>query len=514
MSQRVLGIDLGAHTVKVAELEVGFRTVSLTSLRTFEVTPGPGSQLQRSIDAVSGFRPTEPTDIVCVGMPGDRVLTRLFEVPFSDVRKVQAVVAGDLADDLPWEAEDIIFDVISAKQGGQVLVAAALRSEVGQVLEQLSTRGLEPKQLAAAPLSYAALVRRLHPDEAVLLIDLGHVRTNVCLIGNGRALIARTISRGGHQITEALRQLYQLSYEEAERLKCSHAFVANDQSELDAAQQRVATATVRAIAPLVREIRRTLAVAGARTGVVAERVLLCGGTSQLTGLSDYLEQELGLPTTQLDMEADPDLSRVELSAEGQAVGALSLSLALDYGRRQSIDFRQSEFAFKADRSFFRDRLLSLAASVFAVLLCASLSAWATMHSTQKEAEALTIQLREASRGTFGKPVSDPREVSRRVKAGAITKGRDIPSQTAVSVLQLISETVPARGKVQLDIKRLDIEAGKTRLRGTADSRAAVGKIIEALNQVPCFSDGVKAGRISEVAEGKKEFSLDIMTKCF
>ena len=37
MGQRVLGIDLGAHTIKVAVLDIGFRAAQLLELKRVEV---------------------------------------------------------------------------------------------------------------------------------------------------------------------------------------------------------------------------------------------------------------------------------------------------------------------------------------------------------------------------------------------------------------------------------------------------------------------------------------------
>ena len=78
---------------------------------------------------------------------------------------------------------------------------------------------------------------------------------------------------------------------------------------------------------------------------------------------------------------------------------------------------------------------------------------------------------------------------------------------------MLSKGIPGGDKVKLDLNRLDIKPGKTYLKGTADSRSAVDDIVTALEKNDCFSQIAK-GKISNVSEGKKQFSLTITTKCF
>ena len=106
-----------------------------------------------------------------------------------------------------------------------------------------------------------------------------------------------------------------------------------------------------------------------------------------------------------------------------------------------------------------------------------------------------------------------KKISRTVKRGCQARSFAIPRHTAFDVLDIVSRKVPEPGKVKLDITRLDIKPGKTYLKGTADSRSAVGDIVKTLEEHECFSK-VTSGKISDVSEGKKQFSLTITTECF
>jgi general secretion pathway protein L len=516
MAQRVFGIDLGAHSVKISELDVGFRAQSLVAVRHYEVQLHPDAPLARSLEALPESLSLGAHDVVAVGLPGDRAIMRLFDLPITDPRKLAAVVASELEDDIPWELEEIVHDHATTAVDGKVLVAAARQEEVSSLIEQLAERGVSPRQVAVGPLGYAGIARRLYADEDVLLVDIGHLRTNVCLLSQGKPLLARTISRGGFQITEQLREVFHLGYREAEQFKHTRALLVADPDTLDPASRRVAHATEQAVVPLTRELKRALALFYGRSGVTPARVVLCGGTSQLSGLDSYLHIELGLPVERLDFAADEQLatSAGAASAGDRLSGALSVGLALEAGRRGAVDLRQGQFAFQTDGSILREKILALSISAALLVSFAGLSAFASHRALKKEHQGLERELADATRSIFGKPLTDPYAVTQRLKRNLKKGGGGVPKLTAFDMLDVVSRHVPPKDQAKLDVSRMEIKAGKTTLRATADSGAAIGKIVKSLQGYACF-EKVSSGKISGVAGGAKEFSLTIITKkCF
>jgi len=510
MAQRVLGIDLGSHSVKVAEVEVGFKVARLVSLKTIAVPPGTGPTLERSLEALRTMsRPAGAVDGIVTAVPGDRVLLRLLDIPITDAKRLGAVVGNELADDLPWEMEDVVFDHASlGGRGGKLLAVAARSAEVRAILGQLGELGLEPRALPVASLGYGGVARKAAPAGVVLIADLGHQRTNLCLVQDGRPLLGRTISRGGHQLTEAIRRTLQLGYAEAEELKQTvHLGAASP-----AAPGELGAVVAEALAPLTRELQLTMGLFSGQLGVRPERVLLCGGTSQLGGLEEHLATALGLPVERLRLGGGSDLE-VELGAAGEAVGALALSLALEHGTRHRLDLRQGEFAYRADTSILKDKVITIAVSVVLVLLFAALNAYMSLRALRDEDQQLAQQLKRSTQMVFGEAVANPKEVSRRVKLGSRATSSGIPQRTAFDILTYLSTEVPGADKVKLDITRLEIKPGKTYLTGTADSRSAVGDVVKELQKNKCFSN-IATGTISDVADGKKQFSLTITTDCF
>jgi len=514
VAQRVFGIDLGSYAVKVAVMEVGFRTSRLIQLHTFMLAGGPDPTLDRGLAALDGLPAPRPTDVVALGMPGERVLLRLLEIPFVEPRKLGAVVGGELADDIPWELEDVVYDYAPLPEApGKVVTVAAQSAEVRFLLERLGEAGLEPRSVTVAPLCYGPVVRKVAPEGAALVVDIGHATSNCCMVVNGRAVAGRTVSRGGHQVTEALRQVYQLSYAEAEALKEERGLVAAEDVQLPQERRQLASTIGQALSPLVRELRLSVGLFASVLGRRPDQVLLCGGTSLLEGLDGYVAAEIQLPTSRLQTGTGVEPGETALTAEGEAIAALSMGIAMEQGGRRGIDLRQGEFAFKTDRSILSEKLVHVAVAVVTVLVFAALSAYMSLYALRKEEKALARQLKVATRQVMGEVVTSPKKVLRLVKRGCRPRAFGIPKKTAFDILDMLSRQIPGRDKIKLDLSRLDIKPGKTYLKGTADSRSAVDDMVSALSKDQCLSKIAK-GRISNVSEGKKQFSLTITTSCF
>ncbi|MCB9557521.1 MAG: pilus assembly protein PilM [Deltaproteobacteria bacterium] len=509
---QIVGIDLGSHSVKVAVLDAGLRAMTVRSVRRLEVLGGAEPVLERSLAALQSLSAdvAQTQDGLTVGVPGDQVLMRVLALPFTDPRKVVAIIGGELGDTLPWEIEEVVFDHRALPTPAPRLIAAAARTEtVQQLLQGLRERGLEPRHLAVTPLAYSALLRRIDPEGQACVVDIGHFRTNVCLVSSGQALVGRSISRAGHQLTEALRRSFQWSYAEAAAFKEQRAAVCIDGDEH---AQRVALLLERALLPLAREIRHSIDVLGAQVGMRPQRIYLCGGSSMLSGIDRFIEREVGLSCDRLSLAADAELASGGLSGEAESVSMLSIGLALEHGRRSALDLRQGPFAFKADSSIWRDKWRFITISAVLILVAALLNTMASLHALGAEEEMLRRRMRLATMRIFGRPMMNPRQVMRRLKQ-TTDRGASLPSRTALDVFSMISSAVPAKDKIKLDVNQLDIKPGKTYLKGTADSRAALGEMVAAFKSLDCFKT-VETGKTSRVGDGKIQFSMNIATKCF
>src|SRR5258708_1002951 len=213
MAHIICGIDLGAFSVKLAFLEVGFRTTTLRGFMETAVPAGDAPLAERQAIAVrEGFAEArEATPYLAV--PGDQLSVRVLQLPFTDPRKIDQVVGYELEAQIVHALEDVVFDHVVVGQGAEgstVLAAAAKREDVAALLAANEAQGTHPRALYAAPIVYRALLPVAPAVEGApeppceVILDLGHARTNVCVVRNGETLYARTLLRGGVHLTQAI----------------------------------------------------------------------------------------------------------------------------------------------------------------------------------------------------------------------------------------------------------------------------------------------------------------------
>jgi Tfp pilus assembly PilM family ATPase len=542
MAHTVCGIDLGAFSVKLAFFDVGFRTSRFREIVEVPVPEGEAPLLERQLDVVKEELSRVAGEVTpYLAVPGDHLSVRVLELPFSDPRKIDQVVGYELEGQIVNAIEDVVFDHLVVEQrpeGSTVLAVATKREELAAFIAATEARGIHPRALYAAPVLYRALLpgppaggRGGGPGQegeegevappCHALLDFGHHHTNVCILRGGQAINARTIRRGGAQLTDAIAKAFKADLGRAEAAKRDEAFLVSPGRPAGTPLAAKLDAVLReALAPLVRELRQTLASFSSTMKAEVDSLLVVGGGGRLAGLLPFLEAELGLPARFLAVRpalegasagaAAADEEGAAPESDDQALAA-AIVLAASNGSRE-IDFRRGPFVFRASFSIIRQKALHLAALGAALLMAGGIDMGAKWSNLRDERKQLDKDLKTATSELFGKPRDDADAIAQLLRRGYREELAPVPKASAFDLLDQISRKVPPADKIKLDVGELDIRPKKTFMKGTVDSGAAVDEIAAKLKEIDCFEDVTK-GAITEVSEGGKQFSLTINSKC-
>jgi general secretion pathway protein L len=536
MAHKILGIDLGAWSVKVAELEAGFRQTQLLGLyeRPLVDKRDGESELERAARTVAALITEErlSAEMVATAMGGEAVL-RLLTLPFNDPKKIEQVLGYELESQILGELDELVYDSVlstTTPTTTNVIAVAAPRAEVRRVIDALSSVQAEPRVVGAAPLSYAALRDHAYSDEGgpQVIVDIGHRHTHVCIMLQGKIIFARAIPRGGEDVTLAIADSFKV--DDPTTAKHEQAFILGAGEVAETPSHRRVDECVReAVRPLVRELRQTLAAHRAGGGAAPERMLVTGGGARLRGLVEHLEVELGMAVGRLQLDAAEAFVRPDLRSfsdgTSTALPAQALGLALAAAAPvPQVNLRKGELAYRNDYSYLRGKAGYLAVAVMSILVFAGMNAIASLRELRKEGDALEARLKRETTELFGEPRLDGKAVSEELKAGPKGGAPPIPTLTAYDVLDEISRHVPPGDKGKLDVLELDIKPKKTHVKATAESAQQVDELATALGQIECFEEIVK-GKLASVtappsgdgAKDKqvelKQFTLDINTTC-
>jgi general secretion pathway protein L len=510
--RRVLGLDIGSHAVKALELRQTLRGVEVGQLRLLSLdAPGPtlAEELREFIQAYG-----LPTDHVVCALPGDRISSRRLSFPFRDRRRIAAAVPFEIEGLVPFELDEFCIDweIVSRERSqADVIATLAPRSEVALLLQTLSDAGIEPRILEAEGLVLANLFSLFQLEGTRLLADLGHRKTTLCLVIQGRPVATRTLPLAGQALTQALAKQQGLSEGEAERYKLETGVFADG---LDAGGSEAHALLDR----LARELVRTL---GSLDAVLAgsgveriEEITLLGGTARLHRLPEYLEQRTGLPVATLGPPAEPVRASL-LSGGDPLIFAPALALALRGTglARTRMNFRQQEFARRVDFRRLSNEMRSTSVLLAVVVVLALASGIMRMSVQNQQAGRVEEQVEALYREAFpDQPV--PENMLTAMRNG-VRDARDRADLLGVyagnlSALDLLTE-LSARVPPELPIlfEELNIDRQMVRVRGHAESFENVDRLRAELSGFEPFSQI----RVSEIQtdsrRGGKTFNLVI-----
>ncbi|MBL7222283.1 MAG: type IV pilus assembly protein PilM [Candidatus Brocadiae bacterium] len=346
------GIDIGESAIKVVQLRKSGDSVVVQDHRTIACAARPeeaqgADKDYRIRNAIATL--LEQVDIkgtVVVSISGQEVFPRFLPLPPVEAKRIPEVVRYEARTSMPFPIEEVVWDYQPLDEhpepGEEIEVAlfAIKRATVYGYLANLRLAHLVPDILEIGPLAlYNLLCYDRDIDVGTVVIDVGAGNTDLLII-DGDRFWTRNVSISGNDITRALQEKYQISFEEAEQLK---------QKAADSKQAEKLFGVMRPIVDdLLGEIQRSIGYYKAQThNVRIERVILLGNVFRLEPLVGYFRESLddydvarigGLQRMRV-AGADPAEFAPEVGNYGVAIGLALQGLGLG---RVTIDMMPSD----------------------------------------------------------------------------------------------------------------------------------------------------------------------------
>ena len=168
---------------------------------------------------------------------------------------------------------------------------------------------LEIDEIVYTP--YATGISLLSQEEkelGVALIDMGSTLTSVSIFYNGSILYTKSIPLGGNMVTNDISRIFSLSFANAERIKIINGqlieqlenslstievdILGEENESIEITRRDL----ISVIKPRIYEIVNTIneiIIESKYNNVIANRVVITGGTSQMEGLLDFTSKVFG-----------------------------------------------------------------------------------------------------------------------------------------------------------------------------------------------------------------------------
>ena len=168
----------------------------------------------------------------------------------------------------------------------KVLLVAASRKKVLKYENLIKLSGLDLKSIDIETFS---IVRSLIGNDlgSFVVVDIGAKVCNIILVEKGIIRINRNIEAGGFEMTKTIASGMGIDFERAEALKVSG-------KDFFTTESAISFFTLELITGEVERMIRAYIKDGDRNKI--EEIILSGGTSKMTGISDYFFNKLKIKT--------------------------------------------------------------------------------------------------------------------------------------------------------------------------------------------------------------------------
>ena len=516
-----VGVDIGTFSIKVAEVEATSKSYVLRRLQEFPYSPDLTKDRKiEIIDVLRNLLSTYDPDHTqfVFGIAQKFVSARLLNFPFRERFKIQRAVVSQLEDELPFGADDAVFEVKITRFNGKtadVMALAVPTEHVSDIIDLARDCGVQPKIVSSEGMGLSNLFERwsLPPPEAPpalveipgarpaeIVLQIGHASTDLLVYADGLLQAIRHVDFGAINIADAIAAKFSLNPLQAMGELQTKGFILLDPAQGSREQANFSAVIEGAVKGLTSRLRLIMLELQSEHNLQWTRGSILGGTAQLKNLGAFLTQQLQIPFNRHRQFEHHPAGGFEGDPHLELVGGVAVGLAIESLRRPrnpAVTFLKGEFALQGNAF----RVLwekwgyagKIAGTAFAMLLgysCARQTLTTTM--LEQSAEVLGKQAQTIAGLKKG---ASPDKIRKFISAQeAIDKARKqsekvVQINSAADVLDLLSANVPGREAVKLEIKRLSIDGEKAEVHGYT---ASVGERDQILNAIKRASSNNRA----------------------
>ena len=322
----LIGIDPGAYSVKVVGGRMSGPLFSLTHLTSIDVeaeSDREGAICRELALAAQTSRKLSGT--ARLGVTGRDLMIRYTTVPPVPLWRLKLLMDFEVQEMASQAGDGLTADynLLDASESSDETVLVSLVKDrlLEGRLAAWNQKGVAP--IHAATPNCVALFNsflafgRMEDDEYTFLLDIGDENLEMAIQRNGELLFARNVSGGGHAFSDAIASAWSVGTPKARELKHDLGTVApkGRGGYASANEEKVANAISGAAGQLAGMIQATIAFSRSQSGLKGMdigRVVISGGGAELRGLSEYLEQSLGIPVRSFHPDAGLDTSGLSL----------------------------------------------------------------------------------------------------------------------------------------------------------------------------------------------------------
>lgn len=335
-SPQMIGLDIGTHFIKAVVLQRQEDKYRVQSVACEAISGNAFADREiKDFDAVSNalrkvkLALKEKHKHVATAVAGGSVLSKIvYMEPDQSDYELEAQIEIEADSLIPYPLDEVYldFEQIATSQTHQgkveVLLSAAHKDLIDSRITLLREVPFEPKVMDLEGYALGNAVRLFHqpdPEQALCCINIGATLLQLCVLQQDKVIYSKEHSFGVNSLIQDLSLINSMEKAETQQALINGTLPGD---------WRNSTYPV-FLANLQQQINRALQVyVNANHTDRPERILICGGAANLSGLAADLQHDLGIAVQVFDPFAQMDISE---QAQQQGAQNFAPQLAIAAG---------------------------------------------------------------------------------------------------------------------------------------------------------------------------------------
>lgn len=288
------GLDISDESIKFIELipinhgirlgRYGERKIPLGAMESGKI-----KDLGQIEKILTSLRKEEKVKSVRVSLPEEQVYLFEFRLEKAELENIRDSIELSLEEYIPIPAQDAVFDYQILKEderGFDIQVSAIPKNIIEDYLSIFKNSGITVQSFELEAQAISRAIIKKDDTETYMIVDFGRKRTGIFIISRGIVMFTSTLDVGGLLLTDMIQKSFKIDFEEAEKMKRKYGL------ERNALNKELFSVLLNSVSILRDEIMNHFVYwhthkDGSKDRPPIRKIILCGGDSNLIGLSEY-----------------------------------------------------------------------------------------------------------------------------------------------------------------------------------------------------------------------------------
>lgn len=331
------GLDISDQSLKFVELLTTNNGIKMGRHGEHSIPPGiiesgKIKDSKRMEEILLALRKKEGLKSVRVSLPEEQMYLFRLRLDKANIVNVREAIELSLEEHIPISAEDAIFDYELLNEDEKEIelqIAAIPKNIIENYLSIFQHSGIlvQSFELEAQAISRAVIQKG--DMDTYMIVDFGQTRTGIFIVSRGVVIFTSTLDdMGGVILNNMIAKNFNISFEEANKMKQKYGLQRNTPNK------EIFAVLLNSVSILRDEIAKdffywqTHKDEEGKNNPPIKKIILCGGDSNLIGLSEYLSVSIKSPvglanawTNILDTKKNiPEISFTQALSYATALG--------------------------------------------------------------------------------------------------------------------------------------------------------------------------------------------------